>query len=90
MLHISIKIGQTLEIDQTKYTLLEVDRFNSGAKIRITTPAGNDDERWVYVGDESLPIDGSAELAMHSIAPDFLTYAKLTLVSDRIHDVTFP
>ncbi len=90
MLHTSIKIGQTLEIDQTKYTLLEVDRFNSGAKIRVTSADGNTDDRWVYVGDESIAVDESAELAMHSIAPDFLTYAKLTLISNRIHDVKFP
>ena len=90
MLHISIKIGQTLVVDGTRYQLREVDSLNGGAKMKITTPCGTSEERWAFIGADSLAIDENAELAMHSIAPDFVTYAKFTLISDRIHDVTFP
>jgi hypothetical protein len=90
MLHISIKIGQTLKIDGTQYQLKEVDHLNGGAKLKITQPDKTEEDQWVYIGEDSIAIDDSSELAMHSIAPDFQTYAKLTLISDRIHDVTFP
>lgn len=89
MLHISMKIGQTLTIDDTHYTLQELDRLNLGA--RLTVERDNDEQDyWVYVGADGMALDNGAELLAHSIAHDFFNYAKFTLVSDRIHDVTFP
>lgn len=89
MLHISMKIGQTLTIDGTGYTLKGVDQLNSGANL-ITSNGTDEQDHWAYVGGDSIQIGDDAELAVHSIAPSFTQYAKFTLISNRIHDVTFP
>lgn len=89
MLHISMKTGQTLTIDGVGYTLAELDTLNGGTRVTVSSEDGEQDY-WIYIGGDTLKIDDTAEIAVHSIAPSFARYAKFTLISDRIHDITFP
>lgn len=88
MLHISVKLGETVEIDGIGYTLNEIDHLNNGA--RLSTSNNPESEHWLYIGSDGLPVADGAELVMTTLSTEFRSYAKLGLNSNRMLDVKFP